>query len=230
MKIISVILISLWLSGCVNTRDAQINMMLYEHAAEEFRLKSKLDMYTEEENLTRPLTVRDYKQEDGTILRIALPSDCFLSSELESRFRYLKNTQVVVSDNNYWLPSKYYVYYKLLPAFRKVNTMSYSTKYDCDDFSKYFSYFAQLYYSDTVLTKPMEAISVCEIYYKKTDSKKSFAITLPLQIKVSITISDKHAINGIIVEGSGFMFIEPQTGTEVTLTTEEINSIYFCRF
>jgi hypothetical protein len=167
------------------------------------------------------------------IMTISEPADYLVAKEIEWRYNAVKP---IITDTEYWLPSKEFVTEKLLPAFRKHmkdNKIKYTRKFDCDDFSALFHSFSQKFYSDMVINKMPQAISVAEIYYVKTTTFiTDFPVLgiLKLPTAIPITVEDKHAINAIILDDLSVIFIEPQSGEECSMTVKEGKTIYYCKF
>ncbi len=218
------------LFGCSGQREKELSDLMFQRSIELLQTKELVDRYKEPENVQKPLVIRDYKVEDGSPLRIVEPKDCFLGTELEFKFKEVKT--LVVCDSTYWLPSREYVTEKLLPMFRHTNKMVYTTKFDCDDFSRQFAFWTQLFYTKTVINKEMEAIAVSEIHYMKKSRVGAIKLSLPLEVDIPIPfyVYEKHAINCIVLDDLSVIFVEPQSGQQEILSDEEIKSIYFCRF
>lgn len=222
-----IILSIIFLFGCCNQREKELNNLILSQSIEILQAKEIVAAYTDVDNIARPFVIRSYVMDDGKPLKIVEPQDCILETELKYRFKNVKS--LIISDNTYWLPSRDYVSIRLLPNFIRINTTKYSIKFDCDDFSEKFSIWTQEFYTKTVMNKNMESIAVCEIFYMKK--------IRPLNLRIGDTIVElpwpvgsRHAINCIVLDDLSLMFIEPQSGEEVTLSDDEIKSIYFCRF
>ncbi len=212
------LLLLLLLVGCDEPRTNKEIARLNE-------LNKKLE---EPENQPLPMTSKTYLfQQDGSVLKVVEPKDCFLSAEVELMFRTLKDNKLIVCDNDYWLPSRKFVENKLLPIYRSyidTHKIVYSNKFDCDDFSRYFCVFSQQLYINLVINKNMQAIAVADIHFVREMS------ILALVMNTTWTADAKHAINMILLDDLTVMFIEPQTGNEIKLTDKEKASIYFCKF
>ena len=222
-----IILFTFLLFGCYGQREKQLNDLILNQSIELLQAKEIVASYTDIDNITRPFVIRSYVIDEEKTIKIVEPQDCMLETELKYRFKNVKS--LTISDNTYWLPSRDYVSIRLLPNFTKNNTIKYSIKFDCDDFSKKFSVYAQEFYTKTVMNKNMESIAVCEIFYMKK--------IRPLNLRIGNTIVElpgyvrsRHAINCIVLDDLSLMFIEPQSGEEVSLSNDEIKSIYFCKF
>jgi hypothetical protein len=186
------------------------------------------------ENKQREFTKRYYTVIDtDEVITVSTPADFVAAKEIEWRYPKLAP---IVTDTVYWLPSKTFVTEKLLPAYvkyLKINKIEYSKKFDCDDFSSLFHAFSQKFYTDMVINKKAEAITVAEIYYEKTTTFiTDFPILgiLKLPTAIPVIVESKHAINLILLDDNTTMFIEPQSGEETVLTIKEGKSIFFCKF
>lgn len=222
-----IILFTFLLFGCCNQREKELNDLIISQSIDLLQAKEIVTSYTDVDNIARPFVIRSYAMDDGKPLKIVEPQDCILEIELKYRFKNVKS--LIISDNTYWLPSRDYVSIRFLPNFIKINRIKYSIKFDCDDFSRKFSVWAQEFYTKTVMNKNMESIAVCELFYMKKIQ--------PLNLRIGDIIVElpwmrcaRHAINCIVLDDLSLMFIEPQSGQEVTLSDDEIKSIYFCRF
>lgn len=224
------LLLTLFLFGCTTQREKDLSQLAFARSIEILKIQEKLNQYNEPENMAQPLMVRNYKLEDGESLKIIEPKDCLLGMGLEYKFRNIKT--LIVCDNTYWLPSREFVSTKLLPQYQLINKATYNTKFDCDDFSRQFAFWSQLFFARVVINKQMEAIAVAEVHYLKRTSVINIKIKIPLEIEIPIPIFtyEKHAINAIVLDDTSVIFIEPQTGKQEILSEEEIKSIYFCRF
>lgn len=218
MKYLLLLVLSFFLFGCQLKTEAYI-------------YKEKM---SQPENKNREITTRSYTVlNTDEVITVSLPEDYIEAKEI--RWRYPKLAPLL-TDTDYWLPSKDFITDKLLPAYKKylkINKIVYSRKFDCDDFSALFHAFSQKFYTDMVINKNAEAITVAELYYEKTTSFITdfpmFGIRkLPQAIKVEV--ESNHAINLILLDDSTSMFVEPQNGEEITLTIKEGKSIFFCKF
>lgn len=110
--------------------------------------------------------------------------------------------------NENWLPIYYKKYQKQL---FKNNVLEWREGFDCDKFSSYYASYAQLYSFGQRWTQN-KGLAIGEVfYYKNGDLERG------------------HAIN-VIVTDKKVIYIEPQTGEQIKLTQEELNSIFFVRF
>lgn len=187
----------------------------------------------EPENQPRPFVTRTYgsSEDNAPKVKIVEPSDCIMVQELFALMGLGKT--MIVPDVYYWLPSREFVTKKLLPLYKKYKEekhFTYGPKFDCDDFSRNFSIFAQSVYTDLVINKNIEAICAGELYYVP-DPETVFYIGGKFIFNVkTIPAGENHAINIIILDDMSVMFIEPQTGEEVTLSPTEKHNIIFCKF
>ncbi len=223
------LLLMLTLTGCVTQREKELSNINFEISIELLKTQEKLSLYSEPENIVKPLMIRKYKTDDGENLNILAPKDGLISIELEYKFKQLNDKQLIICDNSYWLPSREFVVTKLLPMYRTVNLIPYSDKFDCDDFSRFFSSYAHAFYMRVVINKTMESMAVAEIHYQQKSSVLNMTIANK-PLNVPWYIYEKHAINCIVLDDMSLMFIEPQSGLEVRLTDEELKSIYFAKF
>jgi len=190
----------------------------------------------EPENQPREKIVRYYEITDANeTIVVTAPADYISAKEIKWRGSQIN---AMVTDEEYWLPSKEFITKKLLPSYKKYmkdNKINYSRKFDCDDFSALFKSFSQKFYTDLVINKTPQAIAVGEIYYRKISTFKtdfSFLALLPMKlpIEIPITVEENHAINVVILDDTSIIFIEPQSGEEINLTIKEGKSIFFCKF
>jgi hypothetical protein len=133
----------------------------------------------------------------------------------------------VVADETYWAPSKEWVEDALLPAWKRFKgamELEYGDRYDCDDFSKMFSAFANLYYAKMRDNKA-ESLAVAQYLYE-TDDK---VLTLPNGLEVTMP-GGGHAINVLILPDKTALFVEPQSGEVVVLTENEMQHCMYVLF
>lgn len=223
------LLLALTLTGCVTQREKELGDINFQRSLELLRTQEKLNLYSEPENMVKPLMIREYKMADGANLKVLAPKDGMVSIELEHKFKQLDDKQLVVCDISYWLPSREFVITKLLPMYRTVNLIPYSEKFDCDDSSRFFASYAHAFYMRVVINKSMQSLAVAEVHYQKRT--RSMNITIKdTPINIPWYVYEKHAINCIVLDDMSLMFIEPQSGLEVQLSNEELGSIYFVKF
>ena len=226
--------ISMLLSSCIQ-RDEEKDKIIEiqrQELLEAIALDRKLK---EPENITKPFVTRTYQSKQGTILVIE-PKDIIYSSEISFSSR-LKENQLIIPNAFYWMPSRDFIEKKLLPAWRehlRKDHVKYGTKYVCHNFSNDFCVFSQYMYTYLVINKQASGITVAEIYYFPQDAMTEFiqeALRLsPIPYKNPLEVEQQHAINMIILDDGGTMFVEPQNGWEVFLTDDEKRNITFCKF
>jgi len=137
------------------------------------------------------------------------------SSELRQLLRSLPGTPTIdIPDRDYACPSKEWVlggfynwYCKVLDGLK----LSYRKNFDCDNFAGMFFELAQACHGQTK-DAPTEGLAVGKIKFL-----------------VDGDPTRGHAIN-IVVSEDGAWFIEPQSGSEVTLSSVELRSVYAISF
>lgn len=123
----------------------------------------------------------------------------------------LTNASIFISDATYakpttkWLTGKFYEYF--LNWLWKNDLNKWQQKFDCDNFSCLYYAFAQACHTQSGRSE--QGILVGEMFFMQKGGG--------------------HAINLAITE-KGVIFIEPQTGAEITLTKEEKSSCWCVRF
>jgi hypothetical protein len=133
----------------------------------------------------------------------------------------------MVPDQTYWAPSKEWVADALLPAwikFKEDMALEYTARYDCDDFSKMFAAFSNLYYNKH-RDNLAESLAVAQYLY----TSQSTQIVLPNGMMIEVG-GGGHAINVILLCDGTACFVEPQTGEIVVLTEAEMQSCDFVLF
>jgi hypothetical protein len=178
------------------------------------------------ENQPKEFLQHPYVVDKQTII-IVEPADCLHNKELEPITKLPFNP--VAPNQLYWLPSKDFVKHKLIPMYKTslaANQITYSDKFTCEDFSRFFCVFAQQIYIKLVVNKNEPGIAISEIYYLPDDNLYNF-LKFGNQVRKMV---EYHAINMIILDDLSIMYIEPQNGQEETLTENEKKSIIFCKF
>jgi hypothetical protein len=124
-------------------------------------------------------------------------------------------TNIFCADRNYaevkkdYLLKNFYNWYKGFLFNQDV--VRWDTRFDCDDFARSYSTLIQLAHFQAKGNND-EGVAVGEIFFHiNGDPTKG------------------HAINCAFTE-EGLIFIEPQNGTQLHLSNEEVNSIFFARF
>jgi hypothetical protein len=125
-------------------------------------------------------------------------------------------SRVQLADDNYVLPTRKYVNDVILVAYSKFvadNRLSYSSRFDCDDYARLFAMFASLCNN---LDGPAgyQGIAVGELWYMKEE----------------LIGKTTHAINVIVTSDQEVIFIEPQSGNLIHLSDAEIKSVKLIRF
>lgn len=105
-----------------------------------------------------------------------------------------------------WLLGKFYDWHKTI--LKDIGCEVWDDKFDCDKFSTTFRIFAHLAFKLTNPNTTAQSALVGEIYYK-----------------INADPNRGHAINFAMDKDRQIYFIEPQTGKEIKLTQEEIDSI-----
>lgn len=121
---------------------------------------------------------------------------------------------VVLPDEGYaqvrsaWLPGYYQEFREDL--FRR-DVVKWEGRFDCNKFATAYASGAQMrFYRDQFHSwNPAQALAIGEVWY--------------------LSPRGPHAIN-VALTDRGMLFIEPQTGQEITLSSVEKQSIYYARF
>ena len=130
-------------------------------------------------------------------------------AEIQSSFA----TPVLFADASYARPTLRWLQGQFWDAFRQdrwAKVGSYSRKNDCDNWARAFAQLAQDSHAQTRSGSDDEALAVGEFFYTKASG-------------------EGHAINAAFTD-VGLVFIEPQNGLTLKLTTSEILSCFFVRF
>lgn len=156
--------------------------------------------------------------EDGTIITVMtklVPVADYADAKgmtIEELDKYMNklfpNVTMNYNEASYAIPTKKFLLNSFAQAYSKL-LMGYQLdkwedKWDCDDFSNEFRMHSIK--SNEKSTNKIPGIAVCTVVYK-------------------IDNSGWHMINGAIVDKNEFIFIEPQTRKEVTLSDTEKKSI-----
>ena len=121
-----------------------------------------------------------------------------------TEFGYIPSLQI--ADRNYATVTIRSV--ERVSAYTRQHTPPYGPKFDCDDFA--LTLHADVVVAHARTRNKAEAAAFGEMFY--TTSKNT-----------------GHAINLFIIGNGRIVFFEPQTGREIKLTDEEINSIVHIR-
>lgn len=121
---------------------------------------------------------------------------------------------MMTCDATYNTPTKEWLlntFYKAVSRmFKFVGLPTWREDWDCDDFARLYATHAQILHArDTKSTA--QGLAVGEFWYKPDSG-------------------GGHAINIAVIGPSTIIFIEPQTGAELKLSSSEIKSAFFVRF
>jgi hypothetical protein len=130
--------------------------------------------------------------------------------------------KAMIPDEVYWCTSRTWVHQTLVPSWlHALKNTTYSHQYDCDDYSLEFMVHAHTAFRRESISLPIDNMCIAEVWYVPDYIAK---------LRQSNIDIGNHAVNMIIVHPYDILFIEPQTGKFIQLTSSEIQSIYFMRF
>lgn len=130
-----------------------------------------------------------------------------------------QNAEVAIDDETYIICDLDWITKQFSPYF-KTKTVKYSKKFDCEDFVRMFKVETQL--SHNASKSKIQSPIIAEIHFVQRVSEVD-----------DIRLEYRHAINMILVvteESFAFMFYEPIESKFISLTNEQISSIYYIRF
>lgn len=134
----------------------------------------------------------------------SVPVAWFLQHQFISRLYPQKTT---FGDDQYSIIKKDWLFSSFYPFFsaelERLGVVQWSKKFDCEDFARMFKILAQACHLNS--RGSTEGIAIGEIDYCKGDG-------------------EYHCINAAFTE-KGLVFLEPQTGKELFLSTKEYDSI-----
>jgi len=143
------------------------------------------------------------------------------SQRLRSLFYNVSH--VIIPDTTYWMYTREFIVGKGYTGFQNwlfqsFDILDWKPNYDCDNWSSAFKFYMQSlhFYHNHSNSKTSESVAIGEVYYQPDNSKIG------------------HAINVAVIPDYVYdykkLYIEPQTGKEVILTSQEEDSIYATMF